>query len=196
MLGRRRRLALLAALSVAALLVGGVAYATIPDGGGLYTACVLRVTGTVRLIDPSLGSGTLLGHCNSALEREVTWNAQGPPGIPGPPGAAGPQGPDGKQGPPGPLFDPERLYVATATVDGGQGVNPTGYLNASCDPGDAMIGGGFDQSFQPTVKVLGSFPENNLFRTDGFGPAWSVKYQDLAAGDSIDSYALCLKISS
>jgi hypothetical protein len=193
-----KRLVVAGALFAAALLVGGVAYATIPDGSGVYTACELRATGTIRLIDPSLGNGSLLGHCNSVLEKEITWNAQGQPGVAGTPGSAGPQGPAGQQGlpgPAGPLFDPQRLYVATATVNGGVSVNPTGYLDATCNPGDALLSGGFDESFQPTGKVLGSFPENGLFRTDGFGPAWSVKYQYLSSGDEIDSYAVCLKMN-
>jgi hypothetical protein len=70
---------------------GGVAYATIPDGGGVYTACMLSKAGTIRLIDPSLGGSSLLGHC-TALETQITWNQQGQkgdPGVPGPPGKDG-----------------------------------------------------------------------------------------------------------
>lgn len=44
---RRLGLAVVAGLAVA----GGVAYATIPDGGGVYTACMLMNVGTIRLID-------------------------------------------------------------------------------------------------------------------------------------------------
>ena len=32
----------------------GIAYATIPGAGAVYTACMLKNVGTVRLIDPSL----------------------------------------------------------------------------------------------------------------------------------------------
>ncbi|MFY9577862.1 MAG: hypothetical protein WAQ33_00920 [Gaiellaceae bacterium] len=48
-------------------LAGGVAYATIPDGNGLYTACKLNATGTIRLIDPSVGSSSLLMVVGSGL---------------------------------------------------------------------------------------------------------------------------------
>jgi len=99
---------------------GGVAYATIPDGSGVYTACKLNATGTIRLIDTSLGSSSLLGHC-TALQTHITWNRQGQQGPTGPEGpqgpkgdvgavgatgAAGPQGPKGDTGPAGPTGPP------------------------------------------------------------------------------------------
>ncbi|HZQ64875.1 MAG TPA: hypothetical protein VFA66_06590 [Gaiellaceae bacterium] len=45
----RKRVALLVAASV--LIGGGVAYATIPSGDGVYFACMLKSGGTIRLID-------------------------------------------------------------------------------------------------------------------------------------------------
>jgi hypothetical protein len=93
--GSWRRLLLVAtALFVVA---GGVAYATIPGGGGLYTACMLRNVGTVRLIDTSLPSSNLMSHCTS-LETRVTWNQEGQPGAQGLPGAKGADGAPGKDG--------------------------------------------------------------------------------------------------
>ena len=124
---RRRswRLALLVVAGFA--LAGGVAYATIPSGGGVYTACVLKGVGTIRLIDTSLPSSNLLGHCTS-LETQVSWNQSGQPGAPGPQGpagakgdagavgatgATGPAGPAGASGPAGP--------AGPAGADGAQG---------------------------------------------------------------------------
>jgi len=66
-------------------LAGGIAYATIPDGGGVYTACRLNDVGTIRLIDPSLPASALLGHCTK-LETQIQWNQQGQKGDPGAPG--------------------------------------------------------------------------------------------------------------
>jgi hypothetical protein len=63
-------------------LAGGIAYATIPDSNGVFTACKLNATGTIRLIDPSLGSTSLLGHCTS-LETQISWNQQGQAGKDG-----------------------------------------------------------------------------------------------------------------
>jgi len=77
--------------------VGGVAYATIPDSGKVYTACMVKASGTIRLIDPSLPSSNPMSHCSS-LETQITWNQQGQQGTPGTPGAAGPQGPPGPKG--------------------------------------------------------------------------------------------------
>ena len=53
MIGRRSRRLVLVTLTLLAL-AAGIAYATIPDGGKVYTACMLNGVGTIRLIDPSL----------------------------------------------------------------------------------------------------------------------------------------------
>jgi hypothetical protein len=84
-----RRKGVLALVGVMALLaVAGVAYATIPDGGGVYTACRLNGVGTIRLIDPSGPSTSLLSHCTS-FETQITWNQKGQKGDAGPPGQNG-----------------------------------------------------------------------------------------------------------
>jgi hypothetical protein len=91
----RRSRGRLAVLVVAGIAVaGGVAYATIPDSGNVYTACMLNKIGTIRLIDPSLGNSSAMGHC-SALETKITWQQQGQKGDPGLPGVPGRNGTDG-----------------------------------------------------------------------------------------------------
>jgi hypothetical protein len=105
----RRSLILVGVVVLAA--AGGIAYASIPDSAGTYTACMLKATGTVRLIDRSLPPSSLLSHC-TAYETQISWNQVGPQGPPGPKGATGPQGPAGAQGangdpgPQGPQGDP------------------------------------------------------------------------------------------
>jgi type VI secretion system secreted protein Hcp len=94
----------LALIAVAILVAAGTyAVASIPDSGGVVTACWYHVQdgttpfGTLRLIDPSLagtGATTDQYSCRST-ETQVTWNQQGPTGPSGP---AGPQGADGAQG--------------------------------------------------------------------------------------------------
>src|SRR3954452_22519821 len=85
--GRRgARITILAVVLFA--LAGGIAYATIPDSGGVYTACMLKNVGTIRLIDPSLPSSNLLSHCTS-LETQITWNQRGQRGDSGAPGPNG-----------------------------------------------------------------------------------------------------------
>jgi len=68
---KRRHLVVFAMLTAA--IMGGVAYAAIPSSGGVYTACRVKKTGTIRLIDPSLGSKNRLGHC-TAQESPITWS--------------------------------------------------------------------------------------------------------------------------
>jgi hypothetical protein len=106
--GRRgRRLSVLVVAGLA--LAGGVAYATIPSSGNVYTACVLKHIGTIRLIDPTLPSSSLMNHCTPP-ETQISWNQTGQPGPVGPQGPkgdtgaagpAGPQGPAGNDGAPG-----------------------------------------------------------------------------------------------
>ena len=91
---------MLAGLALGAALAGGVAWATIPADTSLYTACKLKATGTIRLIDPSGPSGSLLSRCTS-LETQISWSQNGQKGDPGPAGARGSDGVDGKDGLPG-----------------------------------------------------------------------------------------------
>jgi hypothetical protein len=87
-----------------AVLVG-VAYAAIPDGNKVFTACMLKGVGTIRLIDPSLPASNPMSHCETRFEKQVTWNGGGQPGPTGATGVAGPTGPrgaDGARGPTGP----------------------------------------------------------------------------------------------
>src|SRR5262249_25213340 len=81
----------------AAMLAGGVAYATIPGPGNLYRACMLTGVGRIRLIDKSLPSTNPMPHCTST-ETEVPWNQAGQPGPAGPQGAKGDPGTPGTNG--------------------------------------------------------------------------------------------------
>jgi hypothetical protein len=92
-----RRLAIGLPLAATLALAGGIAYAAIPDDGKTFTACMFKNVGTVRLIDPSLPSSSLMSHCSS-LETQISWNQKGQPGATGPAGPAGPAGPTGKDG--------------------------------------------------------------------------------------------------
>ena len=91
----RRRTGLVLLLVVVGLAVaGGIAYATIPDGSGVFHACVNPNNGNVRLIDPDKAGKA--GHCKGK-ELAVTWNQTGPPGPPGTPGTPGAPGLSGLQ---------------------------------------------------------------------------------------------------
>jgi hypothetical protein len=89
--GRRVRWAALGAIA-AALVMGGIAYASIPGPDGVIHGCYLT-NGNLRVIDSAAS-------CKSN-ETPLTWSQHGPTGPQGPagpPGATGPQGPAGPQG--------------------------------------------------------------------------------------------------
>jgi len=93
----RRAVVTVAAAGSALALAGGIAFATIPDDGKVFTACMFKNAGTIRLIDKSLAAANLMSHCTS-LETEVSWNQKGEPGIQGIQGPAGKDGAPGKDG--------------------------------------------------------------------------------------------------
>jgi len=80
---------------VAAAVLAGTAYATIPGGDGVIHGCYAKSGGSLRVID---GSTT---NCKSG-EGSLDWNQQGVPGPKGDTGAPGPAGPQGDPGPAGP----------------------------------------------------------------------------------------------
>jgi len=79
-LTRRVRLLIGLAAALVVTVVGSVAWATIPDGQGVYTGCAMKPNGGLRVIDASQ-------KCKPN-EVRITWNQAGQPGIPGT-GAAG-----------------------------------------------------------------------------------------------------------
>jgi hypothetical protein len=89
-IGRKAWIAVAAGTLLA--LVGGVAYAAIPDAAGVIHACFKTDSGQLRVSDS--------GSCNPS-ETELSWSQEGPPGPPGPQGVQGPQGPAGPAGPGG-----------------------------------------------------------------------------------------------
>jgi len=150
---RRRDLITAAAGAlVATVLAGGVAWAAIPSDGGVYTACMLKNIGTVRLIDKSLPANNLMSHCKAALEMEVAWNQQGQQGlqgIQGPPGQNGSNGADGQPGAQGPPGEPgqqgERGLQGEQGLQGAQGLpgpqGEQGPLGPQGDQGPQGIAG-------------------------------------------------------
>jgi len=68
---------------VAGIVVGGIVFATIPDGGGVIHGCYTRSTGVLRVIDDGVTN------CKQA-ETSLSWNIQGQRGQQGLPGPIGP----------------------------------------------------------------------------------------------------------
>jgi hypothetical protein len=96
-MSRKRLLTGATAALAAAAIVAGVAYATIPSSDKLYSACMLKGVGTIRLIDKSLPPTNLMSHCTDK-ETEISWNQAGQPGPAGPAGAKGEPGAPGTNG--------------------------------------------------------------------------------------------------
>lgn len=101
----------------ATVLAASVAWAAIPGDDGVYSACMLKNLGTVRLIDKSLPPGNLMSHCKTAFEVEISWGEQGPQGLPGSPGPAGADGEDGNPFS-GTFTSPNGEYSITVADDG------------------------------------------------------------------------------
>jgi hypothetical protein len=87
MKARLIRPAVVALVIVGALVAGGIAYATIPDGGGVIHGCYLKGLGTLRVIDTDKAQSC------SKLENPLNWSQTGPQGPQGPQGPTGPAGP-------------------------------------------------------------------------------------------------------
>ncbi len=80
----RRVLAVLA-VAVACWLIAATAYAAIPDGSGTFNGCVNKITGFLRVVDPSKGM-TCFTARGLRQETAITWSQRGPQGPPGPSG--------------------------------------------------------------------------------------------------------------
>lgn len=160
--------ALLVAVAIIAL-GGGVAWATIPNGG-VINACYAKSGGSLRVIDASVTN------CKSG-ETALSWDAQGTPGPTGPAGpagptgATGPAGPAGPTGPAGPQGDvgptgpagptgPSGMagYEVVTATDSGNNSN-LAVATANCSAGKVVVGGG--------GSVFGTI---NSLSQDGGGP--------------------------
>ena len=162
-------------IAAAALAASGIAYATNADSNSVYTACKLNATGTIRLINPSLGTSSLLGHCTS-FETQISWNQQGQPGLTGP---IGPQGPKGDAGPAGPQGS--KGDAGSAGPEGAQGdpgaagpggpagpVGPAGPQGPKGDPGTAgPQGPAGSASFSSVASDFPKFCTNGFMAVEG-----------------------------
>jgi hypothetical protein len=126
----RRRLVALAAAVAGLALVGGIAYAVIPDSSGVIHGCFKTASGALRVIDPSTTS------CLPS-ETAISWNQVGPPG---PPGAV--SGYEEKT---------HQVFVSAGAVAN---------VSVSCSTGKKVLGGGFDIETPDDVKVFSSEPSD------------------------------------
>jgi hypothetical protein len=155
-------------LALAALIVAGFAYASIPDSNGVIHGCV-KSNSMVRIIDDSSQT------CASG-ELSLNWNQTGP------------QGPQGVPGPTSLSY--EYVYHNETVTNVGNG----GMIDASvsCSSLDEIaVGGGGsidDSSFSPeqSVNLVYSEPQNT--GSVGSNPSgWSVQWRFKATDSSQQS---------
>jgi hypothetical protein len=161
MLGSKKW-ALLVAGTVLAL-GAGVAYATIPDNGGLIHGCYSNKNGLLRIVDSTA--------CRTS-ETAINWNQQG---VPGPPGPKGDTGATGASGPPG---------AAVATH-----VRSTGSVASAASgapvPWQQLTGSSWTQKAGETNVLYGQVTINIPSACDGFGSgALTVKVDGMNAGNA------------
>jgi len=145
-----RRSPALVVAAVAVIAVGGAAFASIPESGGVVHACYQKKGGVLRVVDTAKHG--FAGKCR-ASETRLSWSQKGPQGLPGSQGiqgVTGPQGAKGDQGAPGPFPGvlPRGLtirgtYYETGVLDGTHvGVASEG------------ISFGFTLASAPTAQVI------------------------------------------
>jgi len=188
---RKAKVAMVGAAAVVLSLAGlGVAWASIPDGGGVIHACYKVPTpsdGTpLSVIDSEAG-----GACKSGY-ASLTWNQTGPQGPAGATGPAGPQGPAGISG---------YQVVTNTIVNSGtfcQQVACGAHVDVTCPPGDQVLGGGANYTYpsgDPVEYMAASLPTDN-------GTTWHVDFYGnpqlgSEAGDkTLTGYAICARVAS
>lgn len=175
---RRQRPALVV-LALAAVL-GGAAYAAIPDSSGLIHGCYDNQSGKLRVFDADETHPKVCGNG----ETPLSWSQQGPQGVPGPPGPKGDPGETGPQGPAG-LSGYEIVLEATPFDE-----DDRKRTFAACPQGKKVLGGGsFLANSTPDqggIFVTGSGPEAN-------GGGWSVEAEQFVGGNpwGLTAYAIC-----
>ena len=173
-MNRKRLLASAVGALVAAAIAGGVAYATIPGPDNVYSACMLKGVGTIRLIDKSLPASNLMSHCTDK-ETEISWNQAGQPGPAGPqgakgePGAPGTNGTNGTNGKDGVNVTSEPEPAGANCAAGGSKFSSANGVTYACngakgDPGQSGPGGGGLTGRElVTVEATGACDGHNSF---------------------------------
>lgn len=134
----RKKLTLIVAGALGALAIGSVAFAAIPDSGGVIDGCYDKQSGKLRVTDTQTSKPKACG----LDETPLSWNQQGPQGEPGPQGLPGPVGPRGPAGGPPPLHT---QIVGQLTLAGANEGNPMlirGFSWGATNDGGGSGGGG------------------------------------------------------
>jgi hypothetical protein len=162
----RRTLTIIAAALILGVSGTLIAQAAIPDAQGVFTACINKTSGAVRIIDTSTTQ-----RCASNEIRR-TWNAQGQPGTNGTDGASGVSG-------------YEVVKVTRTDVDFSGTVGASAV--AECPDGKVVTGGGgaggYSVGLTPgfTLDLQRSYP-TNPGAASGVYTAWTVELRSPEPG--------------
>ena len=137
-LGRRGVAA--AVVVVVAAVVGGIAYASIPDANGVIHGCYRKTTGELIVATSDKG-------CEEGW-KPLDWSQSGPTGLTGP---TGPTGPTGVTGPTGPTGALSSAYV-DAFVSTTQPVAGTVPFDTTVIGSGIVIGALPDKTFTVTMS--------------------------------------------
>ena len=168
MLFSKSRVRTIVGVGVGVAIIGSsVAYAAIPDPGGVIHACYGTLLGNVRVVDTGANQGCL------PTENAITWNQTGPQGLPGIPGATGDTGTTSPQGDPG-------------------DVGPAGPQGAKGDTGPAGQGGASVQQISiPRADVPSGNPTDVASLTLPTGGTWLLTATLSPHNQSNDSLWTC-----
>jgi hypothetical protein len=178
--------AALAVLALAAVLGGG-AYAAIPDSAGVIHGCYDDSSGKLRVFDTDDDRPKACGNGETSL----SWSRQGPQGPTGPQGPKGDTGDPGPQGPPGVAgYLRARAFTETNDDDLKSEV-------AHCPNGKKVLGGGSSIS-----SSLGAFFRGHLLNDNptADNDGWFVMVRESTETGtnviwSMTVYAICADVS-
>ena len=193
----RKRLLLGLAVMASAATAAGIAYAVIPDSGGVIHGCYRTgppSPGLLRVIDTDAGQT-----CGSG-EIALNWNQTGPVGPQGPAGPAGPQGDTGASGetgatgPQGPAgidgVSGYEVQIGSCFSVDGSGCRA---FTPFCSTGKKVLGGGADLAPSFSNTYLTSSNPNISF------PRWEAAFSRVTAQPSqptiLTVWALCATVS-
>lgn len=188
----RNKLIIIASLTLGLLgLSAGIAYASIPDSGGVIHGCYKPQgngsNAALGVIDTALSGG----HCPTG-DTALNWNQTGPQGPQGPTGATGATGPQGAAGPStggSSGLDLQIVRAENTLVPPGTWTPST--VEATC-PSDHpfLFGGG---GFADNVGAIPGMPDSGPASSeaeDGTGPhGWTVS----GGNNHIVAWAICGK---
>ena len=166
----------------------GTAYLVLAQGENIINTCVSK-DGSLRVV-------ILEEQCKSK-ETPLSWNVEGQQG---PQGEPGPQGEQGEQG-----QMPGFYTVTNERVEPPLPFSELHQLNARCDVGDSVTGGGFrflgfseirnDWSVTDDIVATSSRPIDGSV---GFGEGWGVmaKFGVVPFDLKLEVFAVCADLTS